>query len=587
MAPTPALTAEEAYAVVARVPDPELPVLTIAELGILRDVRVLPVATPAPAVEVDITPTYSGCPALEAIRSDVKDALRGVGVENVRVRTVLAPAWTTDWITADGRRKLAESGVAPPGPAGAPRGPDRSAGPVPLELSVRCPRCGSLGTREVSRFGPTPCTALRTCGSCLEPFEAVKPLSTGPASSPASSPANTAGGAAASVPADGATVAAAVADRTVRHAVFHPLRVGLVEELTEDAVAVTFDVPPDLADDYAFVPGQHVTVRTPAAGDDLRRNYSICSPASGAVPLAAGSRSTTPGNLRIGIKRVAHGGFSSYALERMRPGDLVDVMTPTGRFCVATDPHNARHLCLVAAGSGITPILSMAASVLADEPDSSVTLLYGNRTTKSIMFVDELADLKDRWPDRLQLVHVLSRETPDIALLGGRIDGPKLRDFLDKVVPPSTVDGWYLCGPLAMVEELRRVLRSHDVPRQRVHTELFHVGPPPTTAPVPADAPEVGEGGACEVTALMDGRRSSFSLARVGPPVLEGVLGVRSDAPFACRGGVCGTCRAKVLEGSVTMDHCYALEPEEIARGYVLTCQAHPTSERLVVDYDA
>ncbi|MGH3488809.1 MAG: 1,2-phenylacetyl-CoA epoxidase subunit PaaE [Actinopolymorphaceae bacterium] len=370
-----------------------------------------------------------------------------------------------------------------------------------------------------------------------------------------------------------------------RHAVFHPLRVAEVRRETDDAVVVTFDVPAKLTADYRFVPGQHVTVRTPEAGDDLRRNYSICT---GWDPGA----SAGPRWLRIGVKKVARGGFSAYALERMRPGDLVDVMTPTGRFCVAPDPAASRHLCFVAAGSGITPVLSMCASVLAAEPRSRVTLLYGNRTSASIMFVDELADLKDRHPDRVQIVHVLSRERPDVPLFGGRIDATKLQAFLGTLVDAESVDGWYLCGPYAMVEQLRGLLRSGGVPRERVHSELFHVGSPPTPGPSPAAGsalPGVGAGAgvACEVTAIMDGRRSSFVLDQEGPPVLEGVLGVRSDAPFACRGGVCGTCRAKVREGTVTMDRCYALEPDEVARGYVLTCQAHPTSERLVVDYDS
>nr|WP_202889804.1 1,2-phenylacetyl-CoA epoxidase subunit PaaE [Actinopolymorpha rutila] len=353
------------------------------------------------------------------------------------------------------------------------------------------------------------------------------------------------------------------------------MRVARVDPLTDDAVAVTFEVPPELAEDYRFVPGQHLNVSTPRAGDDLRRSYSICSPWS---PLP-------PARLRIGVKRVAGGGFSSYALTDLAAGDEVGVMTPTGRFTVVLDPVAARHLAFVAAGSGITPILSMVAGVLAVEPASRVTLLYGNRTSASVMFVEELADLKDRYPDRFHLVHVLSRELPEIALLGGRLDAAKLGGFLDTLLPVESVEQWYLCGPLAMVEEIRALLRERGVPRTRVHTELFHVGAPVETAPVAVPPSETAAG--CEVEVVMDGRRSSFRLPTPGPTVLEGVLGVRGDAPFACRGGVCGTCRARVVEGDVRMDRCYALEPEEVARGYVLTCQAHPTSDRLVVDYDA
>lgn len=356
-----------------------------------------------------------------------------------------------------------------------------------------------------------------------------------------------------------------------RRAVFHRLRVREVERLTKEAVAVTFDVPDDLASEYAFLPGQHVTVRTPAAGDDKRRSYSICS-------------SPDSGLLRIGVKRIHGGGFSTYALEEMRPGDEIDVMTPTGRFCVRPVPGLSRHLVTVAAGSGITPILSIATGVLEREPSSSVTLIYGNRGVGSVMFLDEVHDLKDRFPDRFRLFHVLSREHSEVELLAGRIDAAKFRRFLDTLVPADSVDGWYLCGPYGMVEDVRGVLRERGVPRERLHTELFHVGPLSERP-----APDVtGTGEECEVTAILDGRRATFRLTKeAGPAVLDGVLQVRPDTPFACRGGVCGTCRARVVEGRVRMDRCYALETDEVERGYVLTCQAHPTTDRLVVDYDA
>lgn len=361
-------------------------------------------------------------------------------------------------------------------------------------------------------------------------------------------------------------------------AVFHPLRVSAVQRLTEDAVAITFDVPPELAEAYRFTPGQHVAVRTPAAGDDLRRNYSICSP--------AGS-----GRLTIGVKHIPGGGFSTYALKKLQVGDEIDVMTPTGRFCVEPSPERSRRLAFVAAGSGITPVLSILSSVLEQEPASSATLLYGNRSSASVMFLEELQDLKDRFPARFQLVHVLSREHPDIELFAGRINGPKLNRFLDALLPPEEVDGWYLCGPHAMVDELRAALRARGVPRDRVHTELFHVGPvaaptAPTTPTTQTASAFAETDGDCELTAVLDGRRSTTRVAKDGVPVLEAVLGVRPDAPFACRGGVCGTCRARLVEGSVRMDQCYALEPEEVRGGYVLTCQSHPTSDRLVVDYD-
>ncbi|HSK28214.1 MAG TPA: 1,2-phenylacetyl-CoA epoxidase subunit PaaE [Jiangellales bacterium] len=356
-----------------------------------------------------------------------------------------------------------------------------------------------------------------------------------------------------------------------RHSVFHRLRVSEVERLTDDAVAVTFAVPPELAEDYRFRAGQHVNVRTvTGAGDDVRRSYSICaSPGSG--------------RLRIAVKRIPDGAFSSYALETLAPGDEIDVMTPAGRFTPHLDPGQAKHYAALTAGSGITPVLSIVAAVLETEPGSRVTLLYGNRTSRSVMFLEDLEDLKDRYLDRFHLAHVLSREEQDGALTSGRLDRDRVALVLRTLLPPDTVDEWFLCGPYDMVVGARDVLVEHGVDRSHVHAELFHVGdtPPP---PPPADA---GVAGASEVTVVLDGRRTSFDLPPAGPAVLDAVLGVRSDAPFACKGGVCGTCRAKVLEGSVRMDRNYALEESEVERGYVLTCQSHPTAQRVVLDFDA
>jgi ring-1,2-phenylacetyl-CoA epoxidase subunit PaaE len=358
---------------------------------------------------------------------------------------------------------------------------------------------------------------------------------------------------------------------TRRHSVFHTLRVCEVERLTDDAVAVGFDVPPELADDYAYSHGQHLTVRTSAAGDNVRRNYSICAP--------AGS-----GRLRIGVKRLPGGAFSEYALERLAVGDEIDVMTPSGRFFTPLDPAQAKHYAMIAAGSGITPILSIAATVLAVEPDSRVTLLYANRTTKSVMFLEELEDLKDRYRGRLHLLHVMSREAMDVELFSGRLDAARLDRILDALLPPATVDEWFLCGPYAMVTELTTVLDKRGADAAHVHTELFHVdtAPRPAAPPVAADDPD-----AAEVVFSLDGRRSTVRVAADGPPIIEAALTVRSDAPYACKGGVCGTCRAKLVDGEVRMDTNYALEPDEVERGYVLTCQSHPTTDRVVLDYDA
>lgn len=351
-----------------------------------------------------------------------------------------------------------------------------------------------------------------------------------------------------------------------QHATFHPLPVRSIEPLTDDSVAITFDVPDDLRDDYAFTAGQHLTIR---GSDDVRRSFSICtSPASGL--------------LRIGVKRLPGGAFSDGVVGGLRPGDLLEVMTPAGRFTVTPDPSTGRRYVAIAAGSGITPMLSIVAALLDGEPGSFVTLVYANRTAASVMFLDEVHDLKDAHPTRFQILHVLSREETDVALLSGRLAADRLRAILDAFVTLPEVDEWFVCGPQPMVEELRGALRDAGV--ERVHTELFHADAAPRAAVVELSGTDDG---AASVTIRLDGRATDLALRPDGPSVLEAATTVRSDVPFACKGGVCGTCRARVVEGSVAMDANYALEPEEIERGYVLTCQSHPTSERVVLDYDA
>lgn len=355
-----------------------------------------------------------------------------------------------------------------------------------------------------------------------------------------------------------------------RHAVFHSLPVSQVRRLTSDSVVVTFEVPADLREAYRFAPGQHVTVRSDLGGTGVRRNYSICEP-------------VTSGRLSIGVKRIEGGVFSSYALERLAPGDELEVMTPTGRFSPVLDPARGRHCAAVAAGSGITPIMSIVASVLAVEPLSRCTLLYGNRTTDSVMFLEELADLKNRYPDRFALYHFLSRETQETPLADGRLDRAKLTLLLTTILPPSDVGEWFLCGPPQMVDGTRATLVDHGVDQRRIHRELFHADavPRPVTPASPRRA------GSSAVRITLGGRQTRLELAPDGEPVLDAVLRARPDAPYACRGGVCGTCRAKLIEGTVRMDQNYALESDETDLGYVLTCQSHPTSPRVVLDYDA
>ena len=352
-----------------------------------------------------------------------------------------------------------------------------------------------------------------------------------------------------------------------RRPTFHPLRVAQVEHLTDDAVAVTFDVPAELAEDYRFKPGQALTLRRVDGDRDERRSYSICAP-MGAAP-------------RVGVREVPGGFFSSYLVHDVRPGDTVDVLPPSGTF--TADLSTPGDHVFVVAGSGITPVLSLAGTVLRDG-ESTVTVFYGNRRTNTVMFADELADLKDRYGTRLQLVHVLSREPRDAELTSGRLDGARLRTLVANLVDAEHVDHWWLCGPHGMVDDARTLLAELGVPAERVHQELFYVDDVPPE-PVRGDEETVA-GPSSSVTVVLDGRSTTLALPR-DVPVLDSSQKVRGDLPFACKGGVCGTCRARVTDGEVTMRRNYALETAEVDAGYVLTCQTLPVSDSVTIDFDA
>lgn len=348
---------------------------------------------------------------------------------------------------------------------------------------------------------------------------------------------------------------------------FHRLSVASVQHLCDDAVAITFAVPDELQPDFAFRPGQSVTLRKRSDSTEERRNYSICAPA-GAPP-------------RIGVREVAGGAFSTWLVRDLRPGDEVDVQTPAGSFAAA--PQSGERHVLIAAGSGITPILSITASVL-QQPDSHVTLFYGNRHVNSVMFAEELADLKDSFRERFQLIHVLSREPRGVDLFSGRLDTARIQTLLQTLVPLGAVDHFWLCGPLGMVVDAQQVLRDLGVPDDRVHRELFFVE---DVAPHSAQHIEAtADGPTSEVTIVLDGRSSTLSLPRHST-VLDAAQRSRDDLPFACKGGVCGTCRAKVTAGAVDMRRNYALETAEVDAGFVLTCQSFPCSDTVTVDFDA
>ncbi|HJQ77629.1 MAG TPA: 1,2-phenylacetyl-CoA epoxidase subunit PaaE [Acidimicrobiia bacterium] len=351
--------------------------------------------------------------------------------------------------------------------------------------------------------------------------------------------------------------------------VFHELRVTEVSPLTDDSVCVTFDVPAELSAKFAYLPGQHVTVRKEIDGEDVRRSYSICAPAGG-------------GKLRVGVKKLPGGSFSSFATERLAAGDTLQVMPPVGEFTLEIDPSKPRKAVAIAAGSGITPVLSLISSSLEMEPKSSWTLLYGNRTANSVMFLDELEGLKDRFHPRFQLFHILSREGSDIPLLSGRIDAEKITTIHDRLLGSEPVDGWYLCGPYDMVMDARETLIGLGVDKDRIHDELFFAGPLDPTALPPEPPP--GEG-SVDLTVILDGRAVD---TRMTPEtsILDAALRVRAELPFSCKGGMCATCKGRIEEGAVRMDKNYALVDSEVESGYVLTCQAHPTTDRVVVRYD-
>ncbi|GAA4873824.1 1,2-phenylacetyl-CoA epoxidase subunit PaaE [Saccharopolyspora cebuensis] len=348
---------------------------------------------------------------------------------------------------------------------------------------------------------------------------------------------------------------------------FHALTVAELTPLCDDAAAITFDVPPELADRYAFRAGQSLTLRRVVDGREERRSYSICAP-EGAPP-------------RIGVREVPDGLFSTWLVREVRPGDRIEVGTPTGAFSPEPDVPG-RHV-LVAAGSGITPMLSIAATVLR-EPAASVTLLYGNRRSDSVMFADELADLKDRYPTRVELVHVLSREPREAELFTGRLDADKLDALRPVLGDLARVDHWWLCGPFGMVTGVRERLRAAGVAEDRIHQELFFVEAAPPEPVRHEEAPV--DASASQVTIVLDGRSTTVPVPR-DVAVLDGAQRARPDLPFACKGGVCGTCRAKITGGEVDMRRNFALEKSEVDDGFVLTCQSLPSSDAVVVDYDA
>jgi len=351
---------------------------------------------------------------------------------------------------------------------------------------------------------------------------------------------------------------------------FHRLAVNDLRRETADAVSMTFAIPSELAGDYSFLPGQYLTLRTTMDGEEVRRSYSICS-------------GPDDGELRIAVKKVDGGAFSSWAADELKSGDKLEVMTPTGRFGVTHAPDQARLYVGFAAGSGITPILSIIKGVLAREPKSRFFLFYGNRTTEGMLFLEELEELKDRFLERLSLFHVISGEEQDIPILHGRLDGDKVRVLLRSLVPASHVDHVFICGPMGMSEDIEATCRAIGIADEKIHVERFvsEFGgkPRPKAVVAPGTPPKA------TASLIIDGKRREVPVAE-GEAILDAALRAGMDLPFACKGGMCSTCRAKLVEGEAQMEVNYSLEPWELKAGFILTCQARPCSEKVVVDYD-
>ncbi len=352
---------------------------------------------------------------------------------------------------------------------------------------------------------------------------------------------------------------------------FHPLRVARVERETRDAIAITFDVPDRLREQFRYQQGQHLTLRAAIGGHDLRRSYSICSAVQDDM-------------LRIAIKHAPGGVFSTWANEGLKAGDTLEVMPPMGHFNVPFEAAAARHYVAFAAGSGITPILSIVRTTLASEPRSQFTLFYGNRASGSVMFREELAAVKDTAMQRFNLVHVLSREAQDVELLHGRIDGARAGALLDHWAPLEDVDFVFLCGPDAMMQAIRDLLAMRGYPESRIKVERF-ASSIPKHEHRPAKLAQEGAG-KTEVTVILDGATRSFTLDRTTENILDAALAQGIELPYSCKGGVCSTCRCRLIVGEVDMDVNFALEDYEVARGFILACQSYPATDQVTVDFD-
>lgn len=357
---------------------------------------------------------------------------------------------------------------------------------------------------------------------------------------------------------------------------FHSLKVRQIKRETSDSVSITLDVPTELKSEYNFKQGQYITFKKTFNGEEIRRSYSICS-------------SPLDHELRVGIKLVDNGLFSGFANRDLKEGDFLDVMTPMGMFFTELSPANSKNYLAFAAGSGITPIMSIIKTTLATEPGSTFTLVYGNKTTGSIMFLEEIEALKNIYLDRITVFHLLSRESVDVPILNGRINKEKCEEFFDrKLIDHSKMDDVFICGPEDMIHGVKACLEARNINAKNIHFELFTT--PTQIANAISHKSHVQAASDTKaksaVSVKIDGITYQLELPYDGETVLDAALKTGADLPFACKGGVCCTCRAKVTKGSASMEMNFSLEDDEVEKGYILTCQAHPTSEELFVDFD-
>ena len=353
---------------------------------------------------------------------------------------------------------------------------------------------------------------------------------------------------------------------------FHPLRVKSVVADTDEAVIVSFDVPEALAQEFRFTQGQHLTLRETLGGNEERRSYSICA-------------GVDDGELRVGVRKVAGGRFSTWVNESLKAGHTVQVMAPEGRFFVPLDPTARRHYLGIAGGSGITPILSIMKTVLAREPNSTFTLIYGNRRQKSTMFKEEIEDLKNKYLTRLSLHMVFSQEQMDSVLGSGRLSRDKIGEFFNGLIDPDGVDHAFVCGPFGVNDEAEAALLGAGIPPERIHIERFGIPLPEGGAAV-KQLPREGDAAQARIVIVRDGLSREIDFRSEHPSILDAAADAGLEVPYSCRSGVCCTCRAKLLEGEVRMERNFALEKHEVAAGFVLTCQSHPLTERVVLSFD-